>query len=173
MFSQHREQRSVYELDVPESIIINSYTGLPFLAELKDINLEPIVDIDGSFVKSENVSLNDYKNPVLRWQSENILANISTEEFSLKRTSGETEGIFRTYNIDVKSFSYPFGQFDDDCVKIIKQNYEYAVTTKRSRYKTKIFETSKIPRIPINSDTTIFKFLIKTLTIYEDIKFKS
>ena len=77
------------------------------------------------------------------------------------------------YNIDVKSFSYPFGQFDDDCVKIIKQNYEYAVTTKRSRYKTKIFETSKIPRVPINSDTTMFKFLIKTLTIYEDIKFKS
>ena len=77
------------------------------------------------------------------------------------------------YNIDVKSFSYPFGQFDDDCVKIIKQNYEYAVTTKRSRFKTKIFETSKIPRVPINSDTTIFKFLIKTLTIYEDIKFKS
>ena len=77
------------------------------------------------------------------------------------------------YNIDVKSFSYPFGQFDADCVKIIKQNYEYAVTTKRSRYKTKIFETSKIPRVPINSDTTMFKFLIKTLTIYEDIKFKS
>jgi hypothetical protein len=103
--------KSLYELNVPESIIINSYIGLPFLAELKDINLGPIVDIDGSFVKSENVSLNDYKNPVLRWQSENILANISTEEFLLKRVSGETEGIFRTYNIDVKSDAFEEGYF--------------------------------------------------------------
>lgn len=75
------------------------------------------------------------------------------------------------YKIDVKSFSYPFGRFDDDCVNIARKYYEYSVTTKRSRYKTKIFETSKIPRIPVNSDTTLFKFLIKTLTIYEDIKF--
>ena len=75
-------------------------------------------------------------------------------------------------NIDVKSFSYPYGSFDKDCCKIVNQNYEFGVTTRRSRYKVGFFETSQIPRVPINSNTSIYKFLIKVLTFYEDIKFK-
>jgi len=77
------------------------------------------------------------------------------------------------FNIDVKSFSYPYGIFDTDCVELIKKNYKFAVTTKRSRYKTNTFEETQIPRVPINSNTSISKFLIKVLTFYEDIKFKN
>ena len=58
------------------------------------------------------------------------------------------------------------------CVELIKKNYMFAVTTKRSRYKTNTFEETQIPRVPINSNTSIYKFLIKILTFYEDIKFK-
>ena len=77
------------------------------------------------------------------------------------------------FNIDVKSFSYPYGIFDIDCIELIKKHYEYAVTTRRSRYKTNTFEVTQIPRVPVNSSTSIFKFLIKILTFYEDIKLKS
>ena len=76
------------------------------------------------------------------------------------------------FNIEVKSFSYPYGIFDSDCIELIKKNYKFAVTTKRSRYKTNVFEETQIPRVPINSNTSIYKFLIKILTFYEDIKFK-
>ena len=79
----------------------------------------------------------------------------------------------KKFNIDIKSFSYPYGMYDDDSAEIVKNNYEFAVTTKRSRYKTDTFDVVKIPRIPINFDTSIYKFLIKILTFYEDIKFNS
>ena len=76
------------------------------------------------------------------------------------------------YNIDIKSFSYPFGSYNENIVKIVKSNFDYAVTTKRSRYKEKIFENLLLPRVPINPETSILKFILKILTPYEDIKFK-
>jgi len=75
--------------------------------------------------------------------------------------------------IDIKSFSYPYGRYDDESIKIVKDTYSYAVTTKRARFKVDQFNKIQIPRIPINADTSIYKFLIKVLTFYEDIKFKT
>ena len=71
------------------------------------------------------------------------------------------------------SFSYPFGQFDNESVEIVKKNYDFAVTTKRSRYEPDKFEFSLLPRIPINKTDSMFKFYLKIKTIYEDIKYKS
>tara|TARA_Y100000590_G_C15464248_1_gene917657 strand:- start:222 stop:914 length:693 start_codon:yes stop_codon:yes gene_type:complete len=84
----------------------------------------------------------------------------------------DSKNVFKNkYNIEVKSFSYPFGYFDDECIQLIKKNYEYAVTTKRSRYMPKKFDKAQIPRVPINSNTSIIKFMLKVFTIYEDIKY--
>ena len=76
------------------------------------------------------------------------------------------------FNFHVKSFAYPFGQYDNTCLEITKKNYDYAVTTKRARYKKNIFSFRELPRIPINSNTSQFKFFLKVSTFYEDIKFK-
>ena len=76
-------------------------------------------------------------------------------------------------NISVESFAYPFGAYDDECVKIIKENYKYAVTTMPSRYIKDKFTNFEIPRISINSNTSLFKFFLKILTKYEDYKFKN
>ena len=85
----------------------------------------------------------------------------------------ESKNIFKNkYNIDIKSFSYPFGSYNDNVVKIVKNNFDFAVTTKRSRYNENIFNNMLIPRVPINSNTSILKFVLKILTPYEDIKFK-
>jgi len=76
-------------------------------------------------------------------------------------------------NIDIESFAYPFGSYDDDCIQIIKNNYKYAVTTKPSRYNMDKFKNYEIPRISINSKTSLFKFFLKTLTKYEDYKYRT
>ncbi len=74
-------------------------------------------------------------------------------------------------SINIDSFSYPFGQYDDESFKIVKKNYNFAVTTKRSRYKKNRFDLCKLPRVPINKSDGMFKFYLKIKTIYEDIKY--
>ena len=75
------------------------------------------------------------------------------------------------FSIDTDSFSYPFGKFDDECLNIVKKNFNYAVTTQRSRFKINKFSRYLLPRIPINKSTSMFKFFLKINTFYEDIKF--
>ena len=75
-------------------------------------------------------------------------------------------------NIAIESFAYPFGAYDDDCINLLKKNYKYAVTTKPSRYIKNKFSNYEIPRISIGTKVTIFKFLLKILTKYEDFKYK-
>ena len=76
------------------------------------------------------------------------------------------------FNIDVKSFSYPFGVYDHTCAQLVKKDFNFAVTTKRSRFKKDKFNLFEIPRIPINFNTSQFKFFLKVSTFYEDIKFR-
>ena len=76
------------------------------------------------------------------------------------------------YGINIQSFSYPFGCYNEDCLKILKRNYKFAVTTKRSRYNKGKFNPLEIPRVPVNSNTSIFKYFLKITTFYEDVKFK-
>ncbi|MDB9812449.1 polysaccharide deacetylase family protein [Candidatus Pelagibacter sp.] len=75
--------------------------------------------------------------------------------------------------INVKTFSYPFGKYDNKTIKIVKKYYKFAVSTKRSRYIKDYFDINVLPRIPVNYDTSIFKLFLKTSTIYEDIKYKN
>lgn len=79
----------------------------------------------------------------------------------------------KKFGINIESFSYPFGSYNKDCLKILKRKYKFAVTTKRSRYIKGKFNLLEIPRVPINSNTSLFKYFIKISTIYEDIKFKA
>ena len=98
----------------------------PIILKKKIINLDKIIMWIKNGFEIGSHSL-DHKN----------LTELDTTE-KAKQIIESKKFLMEKLNIDVKSFSYPFGQFDDHCVKIIKQNYEYAVTTKRSRYKTKI-----------------------------------
>ena len=75
-------------------------------------------------------------------------------------------------NISIKSFAYPFGSYNYECIDLLKKNYKYAVTTKPSLYNKNKFTNYEIPRVSINSSTSIFKFFLKVLTNYEDYKFK-
>ena len=86
----------------------------------------------------------------------------------------ESKKFFDNYlNINVRVFSYPYGSYDSEIVSIAKKNYDYAVTTRRSRYKVGLFDNLLIPRIPINEKDSLFKFILKIKTFYEDIKYKN
>ena len=77
------------------------------------------------------------------------------------------------FNINVESFSYPYGKYNQKIIKFVEKFYKFAVTTKRSRFKFNKFDLLEIPRVPINSNTNIFKFYLKVKTFYEDLNFKS
>jgi peptidoglycan/xylan/chitin deacetylase (PgdA/CDA1 family) len=103
----------------------------------------------------------DHKNLVQLDEEEKINQIIKSKDLFKKR-----------YDIETKSFSYPFGLYNERVTRIVKNTYKYAVTTRRSRYKDNLCEDILIPRIPVNKNTSIFKFILKILTPYEDIKFK-
>jgi len=77
------------------------------------------------------------------------------------------------FNLKIESFAYPFGSYDDETLNIIKKHYDYAVTTKRSRFIKNKFSNELLPRVPINKNDNLFKFFLKIRTPYEDIKFKN
>lgn len=79
----------------------------------------------------------------------------------------------KNFFLNINSFSYPFGNYDNYSLKLVKKNYAVAVSTKRSRFIKNRFNYHELPRIPINKNDSIFKFFFKIKTCYEDIKFKN
>jgi len=77
------------------------------------------------------------------------------------------------FNININTFAYPFGSYDMESRNILKKYYDFAVTTKRSRYIKNKFDNKLLPRVPINSNENLFKFFLKIKTPYEDIKYKN
>ena len=79
--------------------------------------------------------------------------------------------IEKRFNTKVYCFSYPYGSYNKNICNKVSKHYKFAVTTKRSRYKKNKFNNYTLPRVPINSNTGLFKFYIKVKTLYEDFKF--
>jgi peptidoglycan/xylan/chitin deacetylase (PgdA/CDA1 family) len=76
------------------------------------------------------------------------------------------------FNIEINSFSYPFGSYDIESRNMVKENYDFAVSTKRSRYFKNKFDNELLPRVPINRKESLLKFFLKIKTPYEDLKFR-
>jgi peptidoglycan/xylan/chitin deacetylase (PgdA/CDA1 family) len=76
------------------------------------------------------------------------------------------------FNTQIDTFAFPFGSYDDETHSIINKYYDYAVTTKRSRFVKNKFNNKLLPRVPISENDNFFKFFLKIKTPYEDIKFK-
>ncbi len=76
------------------------------------------------------------------------------------------------FNTKIDTFAFPFGSYDKDTRNIINDYYDFAVTTKRSRYIVNKFDNILLPRVPINKSDNLFKFFLKIKTPYEDMKFR-
>lgn len=76
----------------------------------------------------------------------------------------------KKFNIVIDDFSYPYGNFDKDTIKIVKDaKYKTATTTIRSRANKKS-DIFLLPRITISHNTFPYMFLLKLFTKYEDKK---
>lgn len=130
-----------------------------------------------NFFKYELMDLDDIKKWLINGMSigchtANHFNLKSLDETTKKKEIVEPKFFFKDMlSYEVNSFSYPYGSYDDQSAKIVKENYKYAVTTNRSRYVTNKFAEHKIPRVPVNNKDNLFKFFIKINTFYEDIKF--
>jgi len=76
------------------------------------------------------------------------------------------------FDTKIDTFAFPFGSYDDETQNIIIEYYDYAVTTKRSRFIKNKFNYNLLPRVPVSKNDNFFKFFLKIKTPYEDVKFK-
>ena len=116
--------------------------------------------LDANEIEYDNVALVDI-DTMVHWDAPNFF----------EEANGEFGAVKDKFNIDVESFSYPYGKYNKNVIQFVKKYYRFAVTTKRSRFKFNKFDLLEIPRIPVNPDTSMFKFYLKIKTIYEDIKY--
>ena len=80
------------------------------------------------------------------------------------------EMLSKKFKYNVQSFSYPYGKYDHDCINILKNYYNFAVTTNKSLFNKEKHDLFEMPRVSIGRKTSMFKFFLKTLTIYENLK---
>jgi peptidoglycan/xylan/chitin deacetylase (PgdA/CDA1 family) len=69
----------------------------------------------------------------------------------------------------IDSFCYPYGLYNENIVKIVKEKYDFAFTTNRSRFNTNKHNKYLLPRIDMGKKISIFKLYLKAFTPYEDI----
>lgn len=91
----------LYGLNIPVIIGANSF-DIPFLmTELSDIKVEPVVLIAGG----ESGKNEDYVNPILNWQNENIDVSFVKEEFFVSYWNGKSADVLSVYSFNVVSKS--------------------------------------------------------------------
>jgi len=104
----------LYSLDLPVVVGANSF-DVPFLmTELSDIDVEPVAIISGK----GSASNDEYTNPVLTWQSENIDASFSKKQFFVSYWSDRTEDLLSVYSFKVKS------RYDRESYFVINKLFE-------------------------------------------------
>jgi len=74
------------------------------------------------------------------------------------------------FNIEINNFCYPFGKFDKNTIKYVRENgYLKAFTTRRGLYNSIKSKNFEIPRVSVTKNITKFKFWLKTKTYYENL----
>ena len=69
----------------------------------------------------------------------------------------------------INSFCYPYGLHNESIVNIVKEEYDSAFTTNRSRFDPARHNKYKLPRIDMGKTISNFKLYLKFFTPYEDI----
>ena len=70
----------------------------------------------------------------------------------------------------IDSFCYPYGLYNENVVNIVKEKYDFAFTTNRSRFNTNKHNKYLLPRIDMGKKISKFKLYLKAFTPYEDIR---
>ena len=128
--------------------------------DIKDKELMNLSDIDFWLKNGMNIgshSKNHKKLTLLNQKdAKDEIINSKTELESLTGTS-------------INSFCYPYGLYNENIVNIVRDKYDLAFTTNRSRFDTSKHDNYLLPRIDMGKITSKFKLYLKFFTPYEDI----
>jgi len=97
-------------------------------------------------------------------------ANLNEVNFAIakKEVNNCKTDLEQIFNLTICDFCYPFGQYNEAIVKLIKgAGYTSATIMNRGRVNN-YSNNLKLPRIPITHHTLPHLFLLKLLTNYED-----
>lgn len=142
-------------------------------------NIEKTNDWDEKTNMPSNFKLMSFSN-IKEWIKNNFeIGSHSLDHLDLTRLNKEEkqnqiiksqEILNNIFKYKVKSFAYPYGKYDPECIDILKNYYNFAVTTNKSLFNISRHGFFEIPRISISRKTSMFKFFLKTLTLYENLK---
>ena len=103
-------------------------------------------------------------------KSHKSLINLHPSEIQSEILNSK-EAIENNIGSKINSFSYPFGHVNKISADNVKNIYNFAVTTIRSRFNTTKHKVNYIPRIHMSNNLSKFKLFFKLKTFYEDIKY--
>ena len=148
------------------SFIVNDYIGK-----------SNVWDLENKKIKQHSLMNSD---EILQWINEGM--HIGSHGLSHSNLIKEIDSVAiseianskllleKNFNIEIDTFCYPFGAYNDAIIELVKgAGYKFAVTTKRGRLKNLNEHAYEIPRVPIGNNIGYFKFLLKTITNYEDL----
>lgn len=91
--------QDLYVLDFPRNVYVFEESTMPLLTDLEDINPEPVASIAGG-VSGEDLS--GYKNPILRWQTDNVNSLIKMQRIAVAKESGIVEVVVVANSVDLE-----------------------------------------------------------------------
>jgi PKD repeat protein len=92
--------KELYTLNFPTAVFVGSQGTMPLFTDLNDIDANPVQTIAGG---GSGEDLAGYKNPILRWQDENIISTIGLKSIYVTKENGDRVGVLNVYLIDVDS----------------------------------------------------------------------
>jgi len=98
---------------------------------------------------------------------------ILSEKEKIYQIENSKKNLENKFNIQIDSFSFPFGRYDIRSLNSVSKNYKYSFTTSRSRFNLDKHKKNLIPRVHINKKTSLIKFFFKIFSIYEDLKYQN
>ena len=92
----------------------------------------------------------------------------TSKQLAKEEITKSKEQLENLFEIEIKDFCYPFGRYDEQICRIVRNaGFSSAISMNRGRVSP-ISSRYKLPRIPINHRTMPHLFLLKIMTKYED-----
>jgi peptidoglycan/xylan/chitin deacetylase (PgdA/CDA1 family) len=143
--------------------LVSDYIGLNNIWDLeKGINQMPLMSV------SEIYQWLDHGMDIGAHSKTHLnLTSLSEEEAHMEIKNCKTD-LESNFNVPVKDFCYPYGQFNNSVCDMVKDSgYLSATSMVRGRVHSK-YSKFKLPRIPVTHHTLPHLFIAKILTNYED-----
>jgi peptidoglycan/xylan/chitin deacetylase (PgdA/CDA1 family) len=143
------------EKNLPFTVFLNSEFitegGKAFPEQLK--NQEKIVNLD----QAKELAEDELANVQNHGRHHRDLTKISGEELS-DEINGSKEELEKLLDIEIESFCYPYGHYDEEAVRAASENQGYCLTVDRGFVDPGSTERSKIPRIDGAQDFKLLKW---------------